>query len=72
MADNDSLQPWTLATVVSVTVLAFVTVALRLLARYERKQKLWWDDWMILWSMVYTPLGNVVSVACINGGRAGT
>ncbi|KAL4995028.1 hypothetical protein BDV10DRAFT_141864 [Aspergillus recurvatus] len=51
MAANDSLQPWTLATVVSVTVLAFVAVSLRLLARYERKQKLWWDDWMIIWSM---------------------
>jgi hypothetical protein len=73
MADNDSLQPWTLATVVSVTVLAFVTVGLRLLARYERKQKLWWDDWMILWSMVYNPLWKRrESVACINGSRAGT
>ncbi|KAL4811894.1 hypothetical protein BDW67DRAFT_189207 [Aspergillus spinulosporus] len=61
MADDDSLQPWTLATVVSVTILAFVTVALRLLARYERKQKLWWDDWMILWSMGW----NLVVVAFI-------
>ncbi|OJJ07025.1 hypothetical protein ASPVEDRAFT_141141 [Aspergillus versicolor CBS 583.65] len=53
MAGNaDSLQPWTVATVSAVTVLAFVAVCLRLLARFERKQKLWWDDWMIIWSMV--------------------
>ncbi|KAL4787724.1 hypothetical protein BJX76DRAFT_369013 [Aspergillus varians] len=48
---EDNLQPWVLATVAAVTVLAFLSVCLRLLARYERKQKLWWDDWMILWSM---------------------
>ncbi|KAH1532537.1 hypothetical protein KXX61_002807 [Aspergillus fumigatus] len=52
MADQeDSLQPWTIATTASVTVLAFVMVCLRLLARWERKQKLWWDDWMIMFSM---------------------
>ncbi|EAW19719.1 uncharacterized protein NFIA_027930 [Aspergillus fischeri NRRL 181] len=52
MADQgDSLQPWTTATTASVTVLAFVMVCLRLLARWERKQKLWWDDWMIVFSM---------------------
>jgi hypothetical protein len=49
----DNLQPWTIATVSSVTALAFVAVCLRLLSRYERKQQLWWDDWMIIWSMVY-------------------
>lgn len=51
-SDQDSLQQWTIATVASVTVLAFVTVCLRLLARYERGQKLWWDDFMIIFSMV--------------------
>ncbi|KAF7179312.1 hypothetical protein CNMCM7691_008245 [Aspergillus felis] len=52
MADHeDSLQPWVTATTASVTVLAFVMVCLRLLARWERKQKLWWDDWMIVFSM---------------------
>jgi nicotinamide riboside transporter PnuC len=48
----DNLKPWMIATVSSVTVLAFVAVCLRLLSRYERKQQLWWDDWMIIWSMV--------------------
>lgn len=72
MAENeDSLQPWTVATVSAVTVLAFVAVCLRLLARFERKQKLWWDDWMILWSMVSSSAVPYVS-KYINLSRAGT
>jgi nicotinamide riboside transporter PnuC len=51
-SDQGNLQPWSIATVASVTVLAFVTVCLRLLARFERGQKLWWDDYMIIFSMV--------------------
>lgn len=47
-----NLQPWSIATCVSMTGLAFVTVCLRLLSRYERKQKLWWDDYMVIFSMV--------------------
>lgn len=50
--ESDNLQHWAAATTISVTVLAFVSVCLRLLSRWERKQKLWWDDWMIIWSMV--------------------
>ncbi|GES57908.1 integral membrane protein [Aspergillus terreus] len=57
----DRLQPWVSATTIAVTVLAFVAVCLRLLARYERKQALWWDDWMILWSMAW----NIVVVGFI-------
>lgn len=53
-SDPGNLQPWTIATVATVTVLAFVTVCLRLLARFERGQKLWWDDYMIIFSMVGT------------------
>lgn len=53
MGQQEDLQPWATATMASMTVLAFVCVCLRLLSRYERNQKLWWDDWMILWSMVY-------------------
>ncbi|KAJ5824282.1 hypothetical protein N7447_006622 [Penicillium robsamsonii] len=52
-SNQDSLQPWSIATTASVTVLAFVTVCLRLLARYERMQKLWWDDYMIIFSMLW-------------------
>jgi hypothetical protein len=50
--DSDNLQPWAIATTISLTVLAVVSVCLRVLSRFERKQKLWWDDWMIIWSMV--------------------
>lgn len=53
MADNpNNLQPWSIATTAAVTALSFVAVCLRLLSRYERKQPLWWDDWLIMWSMV--------------------
>src|SRR6266536_126075 len=56
---SENLQPWTIATTASVTALALVAVCLRLLSRYEKKQKLWWDDWMILWSMVHTTHNSV-------------
>ncbi|KAJ5123650.1 hypothetical protein N7448_009747 [Penicillium atrosanguineum] len=52
-SDPSNLQPWTIATVATVTALAFVTVCLRLLARFERVQKLWWDDYMIIFSMLW-------------------
>lgn len=52
LGKSDNLQPWSIATSVSVTGLAFVAVCLRMLSRYERKQQLWWDDWMIIFSMV--------------------
>ncbi|KAJ6124990.1 hypothetical protein N7471_012307 [Penicillium samsonianum] len=52
-SNEDSLQDWSVATTASVTVLAFVTVCLRLLARYERMQKLWWDDYMVIFSMLW-------------------
>ncbi|KAJ9209622.1 hypothetical protein DTO166G4_8794 [Paecilomyces variotii] len=53
LENASNLQPWSIATCVSVTGLAFVTVCLRLLSRYERKQKLWWDDYMVIFSMVW-------------------
>ncbi|VUC20934.1 unnamed protein product [Clonostachys rosea] len=46
-----NIQPWILGTVISVTLLALVSVALRLIARRLKNQKLWWDDWMIILSM---------------------
>ncbi|KAK4201137.1 hypothetical protein QBC40DRAFT_264379 [Triangularia verruculosa] len=59
--DPDNLQPWTLATVVSVTVLSTVSIGMRLYARYLRAQKLWWDDWMIIFSQLW----NYVTVGFI-------
>jgi len=46
-----NIQPWTVQVVVSMTVLALVAVALRLVSRHLKGQKLWWDDWMIMFSM---------------------
>ncbi|KAM0328617.1 hypothetical protein ACHAQA_005028 [Verticillium albo-atrum] len=47
----DNLQPWTVQVVVSMTVLALASVSLRLLSRRFKGQELWWDDWMIIFSM---------------------
>jgi hypothetical protein len=55
--DPDNLQPWTVAVVASVTVLATVAVALRLFSRPLNAQKLWWDDYMIIFSLVCCPRG---------------
>ncbi|RAL03464.1 uncharacterized protein BO80DRAFT_491732 [Aspergillus ibericus CBS 121593] len=56
MAEDQNLQQWATATTAAVTVLAFVCVCLRVLSRLERKQKLWWDDWMIIFSMAWNLL----------------
>jgi hypothetical protein len=53
--DPHNLQPWTVAVVVSVTVLATVAVAIRLFSRHLKAQKLWWDDYMIIFSQVCRP-----------------
>ncbi|KAJ9148526.1 Integral membrane protein [Pleurostoma richardsiae] len=49
--DPDTIQPWTVGVVVSMTVLALLSVGLRLLSRHLKAQQLWWDDWMIIFSM---------------------
>ncbi|KAK0388882.1 hypothetical protein NLU13_5125 [Sarocladium strictum] len=49
--DADNLQPWTVRVVVSMTVLALTSVGLRVLSRRLKSQPLWWDDWMVLFSM---------------------
>ena len=55
-ANADNLQPWIVEVVVSVTTLSLVAVGLRLWSRKLKQQALWWDDWMILFSMVRIPL----------------
>lgn len=50
--DSHNIQPWTVAVVVSVTILSLISVALRLVSRRIKGQPLWWDDYMILFSMV--------------------
>ncbi|KAM0723493.1 hypothetical protein Q7P37_000480 [Cladosporium fusiforme] len=49
--DPHNIQPWTVAVVVSMTILALVSVALRLVSRRIKGQNLWWDDYMIIFSM---------------------
>jgi hypothetical protein len=48
----DDLQPWTVSVVVSMTILALTSVGVRLISRRIKGQPLWWDDYMILFSMV--------------------
>ncbi|QUC22484.1 uncharacterized protein UV8b_06725 [Ustilaginoidea virens] len=51
--DKDNLQPWLVAVTVSMTVLALAAVGLRLLSRRMKRQSLWLDDKMIIFSMVW-------------------
>jgi hypothetical protein len=48
----DNIQPWTVSVVVSMTILALLSVALRLASRRIKAQPFWWDDYMIVFSMV--------------------
>ena len=50
--DPDNLQPWIVEVVSAVTALSVVSVGLRLVSRHIMGQKLWWDDWMIIFSQV--------------------
>ncbi|KAK4165536.1 hypothetical protein QBC43DRAFT_234787 [Cladorrhinum sp. PSN259] len=51
--DPDNLQPWTVEVVTSMTVLAVVCVGLRLFSRHLKGQKLWWDDWLLIFSLFW-------------------
>ncbi|KAL2023524.1 hypothetical protein VTK56DRAFT_2132 [Thermocarpiscus australiensis] len=51
--DPNDLQPWTVQVVASMTVLSVVSVGLRLLSRHIKAQKLWWDDYMIIFSQLW-------------------
>ncbi|KAL6874276.1 GPCR, PTH11-type [Trichoderma longibrachiatum] len=47
----ENLQPWTVQVVTAMTILAVGCVALRIVSRRLRKQKLEWDDRMIIFSV---------------------
>ncbi|KIV98807.1 uncharacterized protein PV09_09457 [Verruconis gallopava] len=49
--EPENLQHWVVEVVASMTTLAVVSVGLRLLSRYLKRSHLWWDDWMVLFSM---------------------
>ncbi|TDZ17046.1 Satratoxin biosynthesis SC1 cluster protein 4 [Colletotrichum orbiculare MAFF 240422] len=51
--NSQNIQPWTVEVVVSVTVLALAAVVLRIVSRHIKAQKLWWDDYFIIWSMLW-------------------
>lgn len=51
--DPQNLQPWSLQVVVSITTLALVAVGLRIWSRCLKGQALWWDDYMIIFSMAW-------------------
>ncbi|KAG5927994.1 hypothetical protein E4U42_001471 [Claviceps africana] len=51
--DADNLQPWTVGVVVSMTILTLLTVGLRVVSRRLNRQALWWDDKMIIFSMIW-------------------
>lgn len=50
--DPQNIQPWTVEVVVCMTVLALASVGLRLFSRHLKAQQLWWDDYIIIFSMV--------------------
>ncbi|KAM0432971.1 hypothetical protein ACHAPT_004676 [Fusarium lateritium] len=51
--DPQNIQPWTVEVVVCMTVLALASVGLRLYSRHLKAQKLWWDDYAIIFSMAW-------------------
>jgi hypothetical protein len=50
--DPDNMQQWTVSVVAAMTVLEVVAVALRLLSRRIKGQGFWWDDYLIIFSLV--------------------
>jgi hypothetical protein len=50
--DTNNLQPWTVQVVASVTSIAVLAVMLRLVSRRLKRVKLWFDDYMIIFSLV--------------------
>ena len=55
--DPYDIRPWTVKVVVSMTVLALASTILRVVSRHLKAQKLWWDDWLLIFSMVRDLVG---------------
>ncbi|TLS22197.1 uncharacterized protein PpBr36_10033 [Pyricularia pennisetigena] len=49
----ETIQPWIVAVEVSVNVLAVVSVGMRLLSRRIKRWQLWWDDYTIIFSLMW-------------------
>ncbi|KIW06741.1 uncharacterized protein PV09_02434 [Verruconis gallopava] len=52
-ANEENLQPWTVRVVASMTALATTAVLLRFCSRYLKRAPLWWDDGMVLFSLLW-------------------
>lgn len=50
--DPAQMRRWALVVASVMSFLAAVAICLRLLCRRIRKQPLWWDDYLIMFSMV--------------------
>ncbi|KAI6348617.1 hypothetical protein MCOR25_010761 [Pyricularia grisea] len=59
--NRETIRPWFVAVEVSVNVLAVVSVGMRLLSRRLKRQRLWWDDYTIIFSLIWNLM--VVSFA---------
>lgn len=46
------MRAWIIVVVTWMMTLACVSIILRVLSRRVRKQKLWWDDYLVMFSMV--------------------
>ncbi|TLD18512.1 hypothetical protein PspLS_10259 [Pyricularia sp. CBS 133598] len=50
---RETIQPWIVGVEVSVNVLAVVAVGMRMFSRRIKRQRLWWDDYTIIFSLVW-------------------
>lgn len=50
--DAENLQPWSVQVIASMTGLAVLAVALRISSRQLKGMRLWWDDYIIIFSLV--------------------
>lgn len=49
---ENGMQGWAIRVIIGMTILSVVTVTVRIISRRMRRQKLWWDDWLCIISMV--------------------
>lgn len=47
-----TLQPWLEKILVGMSAFALLATCLRICSRRLNKQRLWWDDWLAVLSMV--------------------
>lgn len=51
---ENGMRGWAIRVIVAMTILSAATVSIRVISRRIRRQKLWWDDWLCIISMVST------------------